>query len=146
MTDKESVEKFWDENYSIQKHTEGLKCPTPEEVHSDFLQATGLTHIDFDTFKVTNACTHFVMVSLIFVCKAHSLQEKIQIKYFQAIQPGLNFKFVWSMVKSCQSSTTNNSNRNSYRNRLLEITLKALEFTVGLHLEACTYKFEHAFF
>lgn len=77
MADKNSVAKFWEENYSIQEHTEGLKCPTPEEVHSDFLKATGLTHIDVETFKVINTYTHFVMVSLIFLCKAHSLKEKI---------------------------------------------------------------------
>ena len=95
MADKTSVAKFWEENYTIQKHAEGLKCPTPEEVHSDFLQATGLTHIDFETFKVMNAYTHSVGVSLVFPCKAHSIKEKIQIKYIQAVQPGLSFKFVW---------------------------------------------------
>ena len=46
------VSKFWEENYSIEKEIKDLKCPTPEEVYSDFIQTTSLTDIDLDRFKV----------------------------------------------------------------------------------------------
>jgi len=50
---KESILSFWKEHYTkLHCHEKGLEQPTPEEVHSHFHEATGLTHIDIDTFKV----------------------------------------------------------------------------------------------
>jgi hypothetical protein len=49
---KERISEFWKDHYTIQSHEKGLEQPTPEKVHSHFHEATGLTHVDLDTFKV----------------------------------------------------------------------------------------------
>ncbi|XP_028418405.1 uncharacterized protein LOC114543745 [Dendronephthya gigantea] len=52
MDDRLKVSRFWEENFSIIQQTKDVQCPTPEEVYSDFILQTGLTHIDLDNFKV----------------------------------------------------------------------------------------------
>ncbi|XP_028416842.1 uncharacterized protein LOC114541052 [Dendronephthya gigantea] len=52
MNDKLNVSRFWEENFSIIQQTKDVQFPTPEEVYSDFILRTGLTHIDLENFKV----------------------------------------------------------------------------------------------
>ena len=59
--DKLKVSQFWEDNFSVIEQTKGSQCPTPEEVHSDFVKSTGLTHIDLDNFKVANNKYEFTL-------------------------------------------------------------------------------------